>query len=125
MKQVLFTAVLLLFLFTFANAQNPRGGQRMSVEERAKTTTDWMIKELGLTPEQIAPIDSINLLFAKAQQIIFQSADGDREKIRETMEALEKEKVTALAKVLTAEQLDLYRKKRDEMTSSRRRQAVQ
>jgi hypothetical protein len=121
MKQLLFTAVLLLLLSTFANAQNPRGGQRMSVEERAKATTDWMTKELNLTSEQIAPVDSINLLFAKAQQIIFQSSDGDREKIRETMEALEKEKETALSSVLTAEQLELYKKKRDEMAASRKR----
>jgi hypothetical protein len=111
----------LLMVFTLANAQNSRGGQRMSVEERAKMTTEWMIKELNLTSEQIVPIDSINLLFAKAQQIIFQSSDGDREKIRETMQALEKEKETAFSEFLTTEQLDLYKKKRDEMAAGRRR----
>jgi anion-transporting ArsA/GET3 family ATPase len=122
MKKLAFITVLLLLISTFANAQNPRsGGQRLSVEERAKMTTDWMVKELNLTPEQIAPIDSINLLFAKAQQVIFQSSDGDREKIRETMEALEKEKETTFSVILTPEQLDLYKKKRDEMTTNRRR----
>jgi hypothetical protein len=49
------------------------------------------------------------------QQVIFQSVDGDREKVRETMAALETEKETALSKVLTTEQLDLYKTKRGEM----------
>jgi len=121
MKKIFLLLVALLPLFAPVKAQNSQGGQRMSVEERAKMTTEWMTKELDLTVEQITPVDSINLLFAKAQQIIFQSADGDREKIRETMEALEKEKEASLSKVLTVEQLELYKKKRVEMAGSRRR----
>ncbi len=97
------------------------GRQRMTVEERAKSVTEWMKTELKLTSEQIAPVDSINLLFAKTQQLLFQSADGDRTKIRESMEGLEKEKVTALAKVLTPEQLEAYKKKAQEMLQNRRR----
>jgi hypothetical protein len=108
-------------VFSLANAQNARGGQKMSVEERAKMTTEWMIKELNLTSEQIAPVDSVNLLFAKAQQVIFQSSEGDREKIRETMLALEKEKETAFSGILTAEQLELYKKKRSEMLENSRK----
>ncbi|MDR1437376.1 MAG: DUF4890 domain-containing protein [Candidatus Symbiothrix sp.] len=123
MKRILCVTVWLLMVFTSVNAQNPRGGQRLSVEERAKMTTEWMIKELNLTSEQIAPVDSINLLFAKAQQIIFQSSDGDREKIRETMQALEKEKETAFSGFLTDEQLELYKKKRDEMADGRRKRS--
>jgi hypothetical protein len=121
MRKTLLIAALFLSLYAGMNAQAPHNGQRMTVEERAKMTTEWMTKELNLAPEQIAPIDSINLLFAKAQQIIFQSSEGDREKIRETMEALEKEKEASFSEVLTTEQLDLYKKKRDEMLINRRR----
>jgi len=121
MKRVTFLAVFLLTVFTCVLAQSQRGGQRMTVEERAKRTTEWMKEELNLTTEQIAPVDSINLLFAKAQQIIFQSSDGDREKIRETMEALENEKVLSLSEVLTEEQIELYKEKVKEMTNNRRR----
>ena len=120
MKRVTFLAVFLLTVFTCVLAQSQRGGQRMTVEERAKRTTEWMKEELNLTTEQIAPVDSINLLFAKAQQIIFQSSDGDREKIRETMEALESEKELSLSEVLTEEQIELYKKKVKEMANNRR-----
>lgn len=88
----------------------------------AKRTTEWMTAELNLTAEQTAPVDSINLLFAKAQQILFQSAEGDREKLRESMPALNQEKEKALSAVLTEEQLELYRKKVTEMARNRRRQ---
>jgi hypothetical protein len=122
MKRVIFLTTLLLVTSSYAAAQGNRGDRRMTVEERAKAITEWMTQELALTPEQIVPVDSINLLFTKAQQIIFQSlADGDREKIRETMLALEKEKEIMLAEILTEEQLVLYKQKRDEMLESRRR----
>ncbi|MDR0507185.1 MAG: DUF4890 domain-containing protein [Dysgonamonadaceae bacterium] len=122
MKKGLFTAALLLCTLVLTNAQNQPRSQRMSVEERAKMITEWMTKELNLTQEQINPVDSINLLFAKAQQVIFQSSDGDREKIRESMDALEKEKEISFAKILTAKQLDLYKKKQAEMIKMRRKQ---
>ncbi|MDR1676177.1 MAG: DUF4890 domain-containing protein [Tannerella sp.] len=101
----------------------PRGeGRRFTAEEMAKRTTEWMTAELNLTAEQTAPVDSINLLFAQAQQILFQSAEGDREKLRESMTALNQEKEKALSAVLTEEQLELYRKKITERATNRRRQ---
>jgi hypothetical protein len=125
MKRVIFlTTLLLLTSAAFVSAQERRGGGegRMTVEERAKAITEWMTRELSLSPEQIVPVDSINLVFTKAQQIIFQSvAEGNREEIRNTMMALEKEKENALSAVLTEAQLALYKQKRDEMSANRRR----
>ncbi|MDR3194866.1 MAG: hypothetical protein LBT76_06205 [Tannerella sp.] len=95
-------------------------GRRFTAEEFAKRSTEWMTEELELTTGQVAPVDSINLLFAQAQQILFQSADGDREKLRESMTVLNREKEKALSDVLTAEQLERYRKKTAEMTGRRR-----
>ncbi len=115
-KILLMTIVLFSSLSLFAQER-----QRMTVEERAKNVTEWMKTELKLTQEQLAPVDSINLLFAKTQQLLFQAADGDRSKIRESMEGLEKEKQTALSKVLTPEQLEAYKKKTEEMMQNRRR----
>jgi hypothetical protein len=116
-KILLLTVILFSSLSLFAQEQR----QRMTVEERAKGVTEWMKNELKLTSEQIAPVDSVNLLFAKTQQLLFQSADGDRAKIRESMEGLEKEKETALSKILTPEQLEAYKKKSQEMMQNRRR----
>jgi hypothetical protein len=127
-KVILFTAFLLTTTLLFAQSpqgpQEQRGRQRqerISPEAIAKRNTEWMTKELNLTAEQVAPVDSINLVFAKAQQVIFQSAGEDRQKFRENLQALEKEKETSLSGVLTAEQLELYKKKREEMTRNRRR----
>lgn len=97
------------------------GGQRLTAEEMAQRQTEWMTTELKLTAEQKNPVDSINLLFARAQQILFQSADGDREKIREATTALNQEKEKALAAVLTDGQMEEYKKKSAEMMNSRRR----
>jgi hypothetical protein len=118
MKKIFFIGIFALCIFVL-KAQP--GRQRMTVEERAKKITEWMTKELNLTEDQIQPIDSINLLFTKAQQILFQSAEGDRDKIREAMGALEKEKEGALEKVLTEDQLDTYKEKTREMEQNRKR----
>ena len=117
MKKILLLTIVLLSS-TFLYAQE--GRQRMTVEERAKGITEWMKTELKLTPEQIVPVDSINLLFTKTQQLLFQSADGDRSKLRETLEGLDKEKDAALSKVLTPEQLEAYKKRNQEMQTRRR-----
>lgn len=128
-KSILFALFLLATALSFAqppqDQERQRGTQRqqrMTPEDIAKRNTEWMTKELNLTSEQIVPVDSINLLFAKAQQVIFQSAGEDRQKFRENLQALEKEKETSLSEVLTAEQLELYKKKREEMRRNRRRQ---
>jgi hypothetical protein len=116
MKKIAFLAFLMLTT-TLVFAQRPEGERRMgggrqfSAEEIAKRNTDWMTKDLNLEKGQIAPVDSINLLYAKAQLTMFQAVDGDREKIREAMKELGVKKEEALSAVLTKEQLDLYKKK--------------
>ncbi|MDR2621998.1 MAG: hypothetical protein LBC48_05390 [Dysgonamonadaceae bacterium] len=118
MRKIAFLAFL-LFTTTLVFAQRPEGGRRMgggqfSAEEIAKRNTEWMKKDLNLTETQIAPVDSINLLYAKAQLALFQSADGDREKIREAIKELAVKKEEAFSAVLSTEQLDLYKKKANE-----------
>ncbi|GHT58726.1 hypothetical protein AGMMS50239_03840 [Bacteroidia bacterium] len=95
-------------------------GRNFSAEEIAKRNTDWMKKDLNLKEAQIAPVDSINLLYAKAQLALFQSANGDREKIREAMTKLGVKKEESLTPVLTKEQLNLYKKRVSERGNSNR-----
>jgi hypothetical protein len=123
-KCVFFTVFMLASALIFAQA--PRGGSRgdeprFSPEEMAKRTTERMVRELKLTPEQITPVDSINLLYTKAQQVLFQAANGDREILREKFAALNQEKEKAFEKVLTKDQFERYKKKAAEMANSRRR----
>ncbi len=95
-------------------SQRP-SGQRMSPEERAKRTTQMMKEALLLTDEQVAPVDSINLLYAKAQRALIERAAGDREKIMEAITALEAQKTEAFQTVLTPEQMEKYKKQMEEM----------
>ena len=119
-KNVCLLIFALIFNGMFVFAQGSQQ-QRSSVEERAKRTTEWMKTELKLKKDQEAYVDSINLVFAKAQQVVFQAAEGDREKMRESMAALEKEKELALGKILTADQLKTYKEKTQEMRDRMRR----
>ena len=121
MKKIGMFASFALLSISIAFSQPPQGsgGQRITVEERAKRTTEWMTKELDLTQEQIVAVDSINLLFTKVQQTYFQAVDGDRDKIREAMITLGKEKEESLSKVLTPSQLEKYKVKNQEMMNNR------
>lgn len=118
MKKILLTTVLLLSVSLITLAQNRR--ERPSPEDMAKRNTEWMTKELSLTEDQIVLVDSVNLVFAKAQQRIFEEIGENFEGVRETMQALEEEKVKAFSEVLSEDQLELYKKKRDEMRQNRR-----
>ena len=121
MKKIVMFVFFALLSISIAFSQPPQGGGnlRMTVEERAKRTTEWMTKELDLSQDQVVLVDSVNLLFTKVQQSYFQAVDGDRDKIREAMATLNKEKEEALSKILTNKQLENYRIKVQEMTNTR------
>jgi Spy/CpxP family protein refolding chaperone len=119
MKKIVLLA-LVLFSSTVIFAQSEgRGNRQFNAEESAKRQTEWMKKELKLTETQIAPVDSINLLYAKKQQELFQNRDTDRDKRRQAFTELTTKKNEAFAKVLTKEQLETYKKKSEEMLSRR------
>jgi len=120
---------LLLFVLlttSFAFAQRPGGGQgqggmrQMSAEQIAQRNTDWMKKDLNLTEDQVAPVDSVNLLYAKAQVALYQSASGDRQSMRTAMQDLMAKKEEALSPILTKEQMDLYKQRMSEMSNRTR-----
>jgi len=125
MKKIYLLAFVLLTT-TFAFAQRPEGGQgqggmrQMSAEQIAQRNTDWMKKDLNLTEDQVAPVDSINLVYAKAQVALFQSASGDRESMRAAMKDLMAKKEDALSSVLTKDQMDLYKQRMSEMSNRMR-----
>lgn len=122
MKKYLVLAVAILMSSTLLLAQSPqggRGGQRMNPEEQAKRTTERMKEELKLTDDQLTKVDSINLLYAQAQQKLFEAAEGNFDGIREAMQALQGERVKAYEEVLTQDQLAEYKKKEAERQSQR------
>jgi len=108
MKKFLFAIVCFLVVSLTVSAQ--RDGNRLSPEESAKRMTERMTTELNLTPEQVVPIDSINLVFAKAQAQLRENANGDFASIREDMRKLGALRLEAYEKILTDEQIQAYQK---------------
>jgi Spy/CpxP family protein refolding chaperone len=120
MKKFVFVAVLLLSMTTLTFAQFPGGGTPLSPEESAKRNTERMTTDLKLTPDQVAKVDSLNLVFAKRQTALFEKAQGgDRSQMRDEMQKLNTEREAAYAKVLTKDQLETYKKLQQERRGNR------
>jgi len=109
MKKVLFVSICLLLASAAVFAQQGQRAQR-TPEEMAKRQTERMTADLKLTPEQVAPIDSINLVFAQARTKAFEKANGDFASVREDMQKLNALQLEAFGKVLTDDQLATYKK---------------
>ena len=112
MKRFLFVSVCLLLTSVVISAQPGQGGNRpqRSPEENAKRMTERMTTALNLTADQVAPVDSINLVFAKAQAKLIENANGDFSSVREDMRKLGALRLEAYEKVLTNDQLEAYKK---------------
>lgn len=102
---------LLLLVVNVVSAQQGRGGQRGGTpEERAERQTEKMVEQLSLSEAQAAKIKEVNLTFGKKMQEARAEADGNREGMRETMQALRGEQVVEYKKYLTAEQFVKFEK---------------
>jgi len=119
MKRFFLAIVCVLVVSLSVSAQPGRGGNQRTPEERAKQMTERMTTELKLTPEQVAPVDSINLVFAQAQAKLFEKANGDFASVREDMQKLDALRLEAYGKVLTQDQLDAYKKMMEERMRNR------
>jgi len=113
MKKVLFVSICLLLASAAVFAQQGQRVQR-TPEENAKRQTERMTTDLKLTPEQVAPIDSINLVFAQARAKLVEKANGDIASVRDDMQKLTALQVEAYGKVLTADQLAAYKKQTED-----------
>ena len=108
MKKVLFVIICLSVVSVTVFAQ--QRGTRRTPEESAKQTTEQLKTELKLTAKQIAPVDSINLVYAKAVAKLRENSTGDFASMREPMQKLEEQREKAFVKILTKEQLEGYKK---------------
>ena len=97
--------MVLCMLMTLSVCAQQR--QRMSAEERAKTETEMMKKELNLTAAQAHKVDSIALHYA--QKLDGVMATGEREKMREAFQANTEEKDKAFKAILTDDQYKKYK----------------
>ena len=116
MKKLLFVIVCLFVVLATVSAQQR---EMPTPEESAKRMTESMKTELNLSAAQVAPVDSINLVFAKAQAKLFEKANGDFASIREDMQKLNALRIEAYEKFLTDEQLQAYKKMMEERMRNR------
>lgn len=116
-RSILF--LLMAFLVGNAYAQQP---QRMSAEDRAKSLTEWMTKELALDDKTSKKVEEINLKYAKkTQEKMMEARDAgvDRSQMREMMGKVNDEKNKALKPVLGDEKYEKYLKLLEERRQNR------
>lgn len=98
---------------------------RMTTEERAKARTQRMTQDLGLSAEQLARVEALNLKHVKEGEVLSASDDKERAARRAEMNdrkaAYEKE----LKTVLTPEQFSKWEAKKDEMKAKHREKRME
>ena len=119
MKTRIFLAAILALAFagtgtTFGTVhsrsifiQNPQF-QQMSPEDRAKSETASMKTDLGLTDQQVAKVDSINLKYAKKRAEMRGQFQNDRQAMMSKMQEMQEQKNAELKPVLTEAQMKKY-----------------
>jgi len=105
MKKLFVVGIMLIATVTLATAQQR---QQMSTEERAKAQTERMEKLLTLTADQKTKVQAIDLELSKEMTTRMQNNQGDREGMREAMQAIDKKRDEKYKAVLTADQFKKY-----------------
>lgn len=114
MKKIL----MILFAVTIgaatANAQEKRQSPppKKTPEERAANMTAHMTKSLALNPEQQKRVKELILKREKEREELMDKAKNSREEMEKQMEA-------DLQKILSPEQFEKFKKKREEMKNKR------
>jgi len=96
--------------------------QRMSAEDRAKSTTEWMTKELKLDDKTSKKVEEINLKYAKkTQEKMMEARDAglERSEMREMMGKVNDEKNKELKPILGDEKYEQYLKLIEERRQNR------
>ena len=122
MKKIFVITVLVVASVAIATAQQR---QMPSVEERAKTQTEFMEKQVGLKDDQKAKIKAIDLEFAKQMDEQIQKNRGDRDAMRTKMREIDTARDAKYKEILTDEQFKKYleeKAKREKELQERRAQ---
>lgn len=112
MKKWMMTLGLISMIGLSVNAQQRRGGEKPSPEERAKKSTERMAEHLELSEAQKTQILDLNLEFAKAQEDQMEERREQGEARKEAMQAQE-EKIKAILTPEQAEKWEVAKKERN------------
>jgi polynucleotide 5'-kinase involved in rRNA processing len=90
-----------------------------SPDERARIRTERMSKELELSPEQIAKVESINLKYAGKGAELRKKHEAERTQARQEGKAMREAEAAELKAVLTPDQYAKWEAKQEEMKARR------
>ncbi|MBB3186366.1 DUF4890 domain-containing protein [Microbacter margulisiae] len=111
MKTKRFLTFMVLFAALSMGAAFAQGfNSQLTPEQRAKQMTERMKKQLNLTDDQVAKIDSVNLKFAQDMMKARESGD-----MRSAMRTCIEEQNTALKAILTPDQMKTWEDARKAM----------
>lgn len=102
LKNIVKGIALLAILMPAELTAQQMQGRRGTAEERAKSQTDMMQNQFGLSPDQLPKVNEINLKYTKEMEAIITNKDVPDK--REAMNKMAANKDADLKKVLTAEQ---------------------
>jgi hypothetical protein len=126
-KLMMALAVMTMGMTAFAQ-ESPAAREdrpRMSTEERAKARTQRMAKDLGLSAEQLARVEALNLKHAKEGEAMRASDEKERAMRRAEMKDRKAAYETELKTVLTPEQFTKWEAKKDEMKAKHREKRME
>lgn len=110
MKKLLLIALALLGTLTVqAHTQDSTKKVKLTAEQKAEKLTQRMKKQLDLSDSQVVLVQSINLEHAKAMEAL-KASDTEGKERKTQMDALNQSYHDKLAKVLTTEQLEKFKK---------------
>ncbi|MCB9178843.1 MAG: hypothetical protein H6590_05420 [Flavobacteriales bacterium] len=115
MKKLMMIAVLAGMTMA-AQAQDK---VKKSPEERAKARTEQLTKELGLSPEQAAKVEAINLKYADKGAEMRKEREAERAEARKEGKEMRDAHDAEMKAVLTHDQYVKWTAKKEEMKEKR------
>jgi protein CpxP len=116
-KLMMMIAACSIVAFSFAQVSKPAKGKP---EMKAKKHTEWMKKELNLSPEQETKIYDINLSTITKAKAIKNDASLDSASRKAKLKEIHKARLVEYKKVLNADQLALLKQKAKEHRATKK-----
>jgi periplasmic protein CpxP/Spy len=110
MKKLMIVAIMASMTLA-AQAQEK---EKRTPQERAKARTEHMTKELALSPEQQAKVETINLKYADQVEAMRSEREAERTAKREAAKAMHDAHDAEMKAVLTADQYTKWVAKKQE-----------
>lgn len=113
-RSILVAAAVVVCSATAARADLMSLLQKTTPQERAGIQTAFLVKKLGLSPEESEKVGAINLKYAEKTEPVIKGDDGMFAKARQ-MKAIQAEKDAELKTALSPEQYQAYDAAKDEL----------